>query len=276
MSETVVAPLFVPATRLERLTKAAESGADAIIIDLEDAVAAKDKVAARAALATAILPDLPIILRVNGATTPWHEEDLRAAAAGRFAAVMLPKSEDAATIATMAAGLGDGLAILALVETARGLAHLGDVATAPGVRRLVFGSVDFSSDLGCAHEPEPLLFARTQIVLASRVAGLAAPLDGVTLAVDDVAAVEADARRAVALGFSGKLCIHPRQVAPAFRGFSPSAAELAWAETVLSAEEGGAVAVGGTMIDAPVRRRAEQIARRGALLARLGVTGPSR
>jgi citrate lyase subunit beta/citryl-CoA lyase len=272
--DTVVAPLFVPATRLDRLSKAAQSGADAIIIDLEDAVAAKDKVAARDALTTAELPPLPVILRINGAGTAWFEDDLRMTAVGRFAAVMLPKSENAATIAGMGAYLGAGLAVLALVETARGIANLGEIVAAPGVRRLVFGSVDFSADIGCAHEPESLLFARAQIVLAARLGGLAAPIDGVTLAVDDEAAAEIDARRAAALGFSGKLCIHPRQVAPVLRGFSPAPAELAWAEEVLAASSDGAVAVGGTMIDAPVRRRAEQIVHRGRLLGRPAATPP--
>lgn len=261
---TITAPLFVPASRPERVAKAAASGADAIIIDLEDAVAPADKQAARDALAGLALPDFPVILRINAIGTPWHEGDLALAARIGLAGIMLPKSEDAAQ--TQVAHQAAGHAVLALVETARGIANLPAIAAAPGVARLVFGSVDFSADIGCAHEPEPLLLARSQMVLASRVAGLAAPIDGVTLAIEDEAAVEAaveaDARRAVSLGFSGKLCIHPRQVAPVLRGFAPSAAEVEWAARVVAADRGGAAMVDGAMIDPPVRMRAEQILRR--------------
>lgn len=260
----IVAPLFVPATRLERVAKAATSGADAVIIDLEDAVAPQEKDAARQALASFALPDLPVILRINAVGTPWHQNDLELAAKSGFAGIMLPKSEDAAQIAAVRQGTGES-PVLALVETARGIAGLSAIASVEGVARLVFGSVDFSADIGCAHEPEPLLFARTQMVIASRVAGLAAPIDGVTLVLDDEAAIEADARRAVSLGFSGKLCIHPRQVAAVLRGFTPSAPEAEWATKVLAAAGGGAAAVDGVMIDAPVRRRAEQILRRASL-----------
>lgn len=257
---TITAPLFVPASRPERVAKAAASGADAIIIDLEDAVAPADKQAARDALAGLALPDFPVILRINAIGTPWHEGDLALAARIGLAGIMLPKSEDAAQ--TQVVHQAAGHAVLALVETARGIANLPAIAAAPGVARLVFGSVDFSADIGCAHEPEPLLLARLQMVLASRVAGLAAPIDGVTLAIEDEAAVEADARRAVSLGFSGKLCIHPRQVAPVLRGFAPSAAEVEWAARVVAADRGGAAMVDGAMIDPPVRMRAEQILRR--------------
>lgn len=264
----IVAPLFVPATRLERVAKAAASGADALIIDLEDAVAPAEKVAAREALGGFALPDLPVILRINGAGAPWHEGDLALAAKAGFSGVMLPKSEDAATLAAVHRAVG-GKPLLALVETVRGIASLPTIAAAPGVSRLVFGSVDFSADLGCAHEWEALLLARAQLVLASRVAGLAAPVDGVTLAIDDTQAIEADAKRAAALGFAAKLCIHPRQIAPVLRGFSPSPQEAAWAARVLAAAGEGAAAVEGVMIDAPVRLRAGQILRRASLIDKL-------
>ena len=266
--ETAVAPLFVPASRLDRIEKAATSGADALIIDLEDAVAEADKVAARAALAAFALPALPVMLRVNGVGTPWHEEDLAMASSKEFAAIMLPKAEETAALATVRAR--SGLPIVALVETAQGMARLDGIAGSPGVLRIAFGSVDFSADLGCAHDWESMLLARSGIVLASRVAGKAAPFDGVTLAIGDDAAAQEDARRAMALGFSGKLCIHPRQIAPVLRGFSPSSSELAWADKVLSTSADGAVAVDGGMIDAPVRRRAEQIRRRAELTSNLG------
>jgi citrate lyase subunit beta/citryl-CoA lyase len=269
---TIVAPLFVPATRLDRIGKAAASGADAIIVDLEDAVADKDKPAARAMLANVEFPPLPVILRINGALTPWHADDCAVAASLHLAAVMLPKSENAAGVAAVAETLGGNTPLIALVETARGLANLDAICGVSGVGRLAFGSVDFSADIGCAHRPESLLFARSQIVLASRLADLPGPLDGVTLAIDDEAAAEADARGAAALGFSGKLCIHPRQIAPVVRGFSPSAVEAAWADRVLGAPEGGAASIDGIMIDAPVRRRAEQIRRRSDLMKTMAMS----
>jgi citrate lyase subunit beta/citryl-CoA lyase len=146
-----------------------------------------------------------------------------------------------------------------LVETARGLAACRDIACAAGVTRLAFGSIDYAADLGMAHVRDALLIARAEIVLASRLAGLPAPIDGVTTAIDDDETIADDARYAAALGFGGKLCIHPRQIPPVRRGFAPSDAELAWARRIIVAPEGGAVSVDGTMVDAPVRLRARQI-----------------
>ena len=132
MVTAIRAPLFVPANRPERFAKAAASGADAVILDLEDAVAADAKDAARAALATDFT-DLPVIVRINAIGTPWHADDLAAVARLRPAAVMLPKAEDADRVASVAAQTG--LPVIALVETARGLAHARAIAAAPGVAR---------------------------------------------------------------------------------------------------------------------------------------------
>ena len=123
---------------------------------------------------------------------------------------------------------------------------------------LAFGSIDFCADLGCAHTRAALSAARCEIVLASRLAGIGAPLDGVTTAIDDAAAIESDARHARELGFGGKLLIHPRQVAPALAGLMPDAAEIEWARRVVAAAD-GASRVDGAMVDAPVRLRAEAI-----------------
>jgi citrate lyase subunit beta/citryl-CoA lyase len=106
---------------------------------------------------------------------------------------------------------------------------------------------------------EALLGARSEIVLASRLAGLPRPIDGVTTAIADETLIEDDARYAHALGFGGKLCIHPKQIAAARRGFAPSADEIAWAKTVIAAPGAGAVSTGGIMVDAPVRLRVRQI-----------------
>lgn len=251
-----VAPLFVPGNRPERFAKAAASGADCVIIDLEDAVAPEDKAMAREAAARARPEGVPLLVRVNAAGTPWHGEDLAALAASP-AGIILPKAEETSALAVIRAAIGPGRALVALVESARGLAAARDLARAS--TRLAFGSIDFAADLGCAHTREALLAARSELVLASRLAGIAAPLDGVTAAIGDDALTEADSRHAADLGFGGKLLIHPRQVAAALRGFAPSSAEVEWARSVLAAGGAGAVAVDGMMIDAPVRIRAERI-----------------
>ena len=156
---------------------------------------------------------------------------------------------------------------MALIETARGFANRDEIATHPAVQRLAFGSIEFQLDLGIAGGGEALLMFRSGLVLASRLAGLPAPLDGVTVEVADLQPVAADAARARQLGFGGKLCIHPSQVGPVNAAFSPSAAELEWAQRVVAACEaaaGAAVAVDGKMVDKPVLLRAQ------AILARQG------
>ena len=246
------APLFVPANRPERFTKAAQSGADAVILDLEDAVAVDAKDAARAALA-ADFTDLPIIVRINSHGTPWHDEDVRAVATLPIAGIMLPKSEDAATVATVANAAGHG--VVALIESARGMANARQIAAAEGVLRLAFGSVDYCADLACAHLRDVLLPARSELVLASRLAGIAAPIDGVTVQLDDLAISHDDAAHARALGMTGKLCIHPKQIETIKRAFAPSEAEIEWAQRVLASGD-GAVSLDGAMVDEPVRIRA--------------------
>jgi citrate lyase subunit beta/citryl-CoA lyase len=152
---------------------------------------------------------------------------------------------------------------MALIESARGLVAARAIALASA--RLAFGSIDFAADLGCAHGREALLAARLELVIASRLAGIAPPIDGVTDAVRDPDQVRADATHAAALGFGGKLLIHPAQIAPARAGFQPNAEEIAWAERVLAAGD-GAVTVDGALVDAPVRIRAKQIRRRAGAI----------
>ncbi len=259
--------LFVPGDRPERIGKARASGADAIIVDLEDAVAPANKVAARDAVAGALDATAPVVLRVNGADTAWFADDARLAVHPGVAAVMLPKAVAAEAVAALRSASG-GKPVLALVESAAGMANAAALAATAGVTRLVFGSIDFQLDLDIADDDLALLPFRMRLVLASRVAGLPAPVDGVTTALDDEARIEAEARRARSLGFGAKLCIHPKQVAIVNGAFSPSAAELAWAQRVVDAAAaagGAAVAVDGRMVDAPVLARARRLlaARRG-------------
>ncbi|WP_300042698.1 CoA ester lyase [uncultured Paracoccus sp.] len=256
MVTQIRSPLFVPANRPERFAKAAGSGADAVILDLEDAVAADAKDAARAALATDFT-DLPVIVRINAHGTPWHAADVAAVVALRPAGVMLPKAEVAGVIETITAASGR-LPVIALIESARGLANARAIAEARGVQRLAFGSVDYCADLGCAHLRDVLLPARSELVLASRLAGIAAPIDGVTVQLDDLSISHDDAIHARNLGMTGKLCIHPRQIAEVRRAFAPSAQEIDWAQRVLASGD-GAVSVDGAMVDEPVRIRARAI-----------------
>lgn len=253
---TPVAPLFVPADRPERFAKAAASGADAVILDLEDAVAPDRKGAARAALACDFT-DKPVIVRVNALGTPWHDDDMAAVARLPFAAIMLPKAEVAAEIAALA----ERTPVIALVETARGMGCVREIAMHGRASILALGTVDYVADLGCAHTRDALLAARSEIVLASRLGGLAAPIDGVTLDVRDAAAARDDARHARRMGFAGKLAIHPAQVPAILEGMAPDAAERAWARRVLDSGE-GAVALDGMMVDEPVRMRARTILQR--------------
>lgn len=257
MPDVIRAPLFVPADRSELFAKAPRSGADAIILDLEDAVSRDNKDAARAAL-RCDFTDLPIIVRINPPGTPWHDADLAAVAALPVAGLMLPKSEDPALLANLAGTLGPDTSLLALIESAAGLAAARAIAAVPGVTHLVFGSIDFCADIGAAHQREVLLPTRSELVLAARLAGISAPIDGVTARLDDLADTHSDAAHARALGMSGKLCIHPRQVAEVKRAFAPSEDEIRWAERVLASGD-GATTVDGAMVDEPVRLRARAI-----------------
>lgn len=254
--------LFVPGNRPDRFAKAINCGADAVIVDLEDAVAPDAKGAAREGLCAArseVLWPIPLIVRVNAATTTWHKRDMAAIAGLGITKIMLPKAETSAEICAVRDQLGPGSEVIALVETARGLEAAEELARAAD--RLAFGSIDFAVDMGCAHLHRVLLPARSRIVLATRLCGAAAPLDGVTLDVKDGAAVEGDARHARDLGFGGKLLIHPEQVKPARRGLAPSSSDLARARRIVAHanEDGSAQSLDGQMVDAPVLAWAHRI-----------------
>jgi citrate lyase subunit beta/citryl-CoA lyase len=259
--------LFVPGNRPERFAKACAAGADAVIVDLEDAVPRSDKLAARKALVDWLSPAHPVLVRINSADSEWFRDDLAVCGLPGVAGVVLPKAERTDDLAAVAAA--GAPAILPLIESARGMWNGAGLAGAPRVQRLLFGAIDFSFDLGISEGYEQLLAFRSQLVLTSRVAGIAAPVDGVTVDLDDPARVREDAGRARALGFGGKLCIHPKQVAPVNAAFAPSSAELAWAARVMAAADvdGAAVAVDGKMVDRPViliaRQMLDDAARRG-------------
>jgi citrate lyase subunit beta/citryl-CoA lyase len=246
--------LFVPGDRPDRFAKAAASGADAIICDLEDAVAPEGKAEARAQVA-AWVAEHPAIVRVNAADSPWYDEDLIALAGARgLLAVILPKAEAVESTVDL---LSPGVGLFALIESARGVRDADTIAETPGVRRLLFGNLDFGLDADIAAtgpEESELLYARSRLVVASRAAGLAAPVDGVCADLDDPSAIAESARRARHLGFGGKFCLHPKQVDAVNTAFSPTEAELAWARRVIDVaadSAGKAVRVDREMIDKP-------------------------
>jgi citrate lyase subunit beta/citryl-CoA lyase len=254
--------LFVPADRPDRYAKALGSGADEVIVDLEDAVAAERKATARDSLRTWLATaTAPVLVRVNGVESEWFDEDLALCAYASVGGIMLPKAESAVGVARVV-DVARGKRVLPLIETARGIDAARELAAVRGVDRLAFGNLDFMIDMGIEDTHDALLHFRSQLVLASRLAGCLPPVDGVTTSFDDLQAVAADATRARALGFGGKLCIHPRQVKPINRAFTPDARTRAWARRVVEAIErsgGAAVAVDGKMVDRPVLLRAQRI-----------------
>lgn len=257
--------LFVPGDRPERFDKAVAAGADVTVLDLEDAVKPGQKDAARRAIRDWLSAGGRAALRVNGIGTEWHDEDARLLALPGVTLAMLPKAEDAAALDGFVARLPPGLPVTPLIETAQGILEAPALARVKTVRQLAFGSVDFQLDAGIEGDGEELLFARSQLVLASAAAGISAPVDGVTLALDDAERLTVETRRARRLGFGGKLCIHPRQVAIVHQAFAPDPAEAERARAIVAAAdtaEAGAIALDGTLIDGPIVERARRLLER--------------
>ncbi|WP_353234025.1 CoA ester lyase [Diaphorobacter ruginosibacter] len=253
--------LFVPGDRPERFAKAASSGAHDIILDLEDAVGMDAKPHAREQVREWLgASGARALVRINAAATPWFDEDLRMIQSLPDAAVMLPKA-DVRSLSHVADALR-GRRIVALLETVAAYLDLRALCGIAGVEQLAFGSVDFATESGIADEDHALDAVRTRIVLESLGAGLLPPIDGVSVNFSDPEQIAREARRSRQLGFGGKLCIHPAQVAPVNAAFAPSAAELDWARRVLAAFEasaGAATSLDGKMIDKPLVDKARRI-----------------
>ncbi|GAB4056806.1 CoA ester lyase [Uliginosibacterium sediminicola] len=263
--------LFVPGNRPERFDKALASAAGAVIIDLEDAVAPADKAAARSALAhwlsTHDEARARLCVRINDCRSADFRADLDCLAALDLHRLMLPKAESADDLMAVIARLGTDIQVIPLIETARGVQQLMQIAAAPCVQRLAFGTLDYAADLELSGDPRGLLYPASQIAIASRCAGIGTPIAGVTAALQDPAALAEDIALARACGFGAKLCIHPAQLEPTHSAFRPSADELAWAQRVIAAasDSKGAVQLDGKMIDPPVLRKAQAIVDRASL-----------
>src|SRR5258708_3265601 len=265
-SEVARSYLYVPGNRPDRFDKAGTAGADAVIVDLEDAVPPVEKDSARAALVSWLSPDKTVLVRVNAAGSEWFGRDLAACEAAGVTGVILPKAEiiDDAVVSLCRR---KRIALFPLIETAVGMAQAEAVAATPCVQRLMFGTIDFQFELGIDGDGDELLAFRSRLVLASRLAGIQSPVDGPCTSWEDQALLMAVSQRARKPGFGGKLCIHPKQVATVNAAFSPDDAQIAWARKVLDAAQrsgGAAVAVDGRMIDRPVILKAERIARQAA------------
>ena len=273
VAEAVTA-LFVPGDRPDRYAKAAASGADLVIIDLEDAVAPDAKNAARAAVAAALSsetergpgPELRALVRINDPVSPVGARDLallvslsRRPGHG-LVGVMVPKAGSVAPLAAVIEAVR-GLPVIALIESALGVANVRPLAALPGLSRLAFGALDFALDVGADVDALTGQVARAEVVIASRAAGLEAPWESPSTSLNDTSLVETTSRAARALGFGGRLCIHPAQLAAVRAGFAPTAEEVTWARRIVGAGD-AVVRVGGEMVDRPVLERARAILRR--------------
>ncbi len=231
--------LYLPANRASAIAKARTLAADAVILDLEDAVQPDAKAQARAAAVAAALEGgwegKHLFLRVNGIGTPWHGDDMAAAQIDGFAGIVVPKVDSAAEAASLVAH-GGGRPVLAMIETPAAVLNAAAIAAVPGVAALMAGMADLAKALGCGDDAErrPLLFSLSAIVLAARAGGIAC-FDGVCTEYRNETAFRAEAAQGRMLGFDGKTLIHPSQVAPCNEIFSPSAAAIAHARAQIAA-----------------------------------------
>lgn len=253
--------LFVPATRVDRVDKALNGDAHAVIVDLEDGVSDNEKSTARNML-EAWSSRREYLLRINSVDSQFVSDDLaKLSDLEGLCGVVLAKVESPDQVEFVLSHLPRRIPLLALIETASGLLAAPQIARS-GVDRLLFGSADYLTDVGVTSGPEVLRYPRACLVVASAAAGLAAPIDGPTLVLRDVQAVQADANEAKLIGLGGKLCIHPVQVAAVNAVFELTKEETEWARRVVSAWENRSSAVfqlDGAMIDAPILRRAQRM-----------------
>jgi len=271
--------LFTPADDPKKCLKAMTCGADAVALDLEDAVAYSRKEAARECLREILRrpPPVTLLVRINPAVSSYILDDLKTVIGLPVDGLMLAKTESALDVLKVGwllglleekAGLPPGkIRLLPFIESPGGILGAAEIASAPRVRALAFGGVDFSQDLGLRYpaESEGLLGARSQLVLASRAAGIDPPLDTVFPVLKDTDRLIKEAETARRLGFQGKLVIHPAQVDPVNRLFTPGPEEIEYAKRVVAAfdraEQSGTavIQVDGKMVEYPIFRRSKEL-----------------
>lgn len=267
MQKVLRSVLFVPGSRPERYAKALAVGADAVIIDLEDAVEAEAKDQAREHIAAFARehPDTRFLVRSNAADTPWFEADMAMCREhDGIVGVMLPKAESVEQLQRVRELTGKP--IIPLVESAKGVLVLDQLAAVEGVERLAFGYLDMMLDVGTrpdTHGARLMLdHIRCRMLLASAAAGIQPPLDGVHPDFRDTETLSSIGIQVRDMGFAGVLCIHPAQVAAIHAAFAPSKKELDWAQRVVAEFErtgSSAFQLDGKMVDAPVIERARRI-----------------
>ncbi|WP_404366815.1 HpcH/HpaI aldolase/citrate lyase family protein [Sphingomonas sp. MMS24-J45] len=263
--------LFMPASNARAIEKARGLGCDAVILDLEDAVAPEVKGAARVQAVAAAreggFGERLLVLRVNALDAEWGREDCTAAIGAGFDAVLLPKVSHPEDLIAARAIVGD-LPLWAMIETCAAMLALPSIAAAPGLACLIAGTNDLAKDMRCTPGADrlPLLPHLTAMVTAARAHGLIA-LDGVSNVLADTPALAAECAQGAAFGFDGKTLIHPAQIAPANRAFAPSADRVAWAEAVVAAfadpvnADKGAIRIGGEMVERLHLAEADRILR---------------
>lgn len=260
--------LVVPGHRPDRFDKAANSGADAIMLDLEDSVGPERKPEARKNIDTWLAERGEVVVRINGVDTRWHNDDV-AMVREHGCPVMLPKTTTHEQVDAVISALGEGAYVIPALETASGVLNARSICSANGVVRVIFGNADFASDLGVKPDDwEALSYARSHIVLASAACELPPPFDGVTVSINDNELLADDAQRAVAAGFTGKACLHPRQVPLVNRAFSPSPDDVQWARSVLAQRGDGSVrTLNGQVVGEPMVKRAQRLLSRVSIPA---------
>lgn len=258
-------PLFVPATRAHLIPKALASGADAVIVDLEDAVAIERKNEARGALAEFLTsqPHIRVYVRINTPASGELDADLELCRqTPGIAGIVAPKAESRGALERVASL---GKPVWPLLETPAGILALGELTRVHGVERYSFGALDFAFEAGITPDSDGgralLDHARHQLLIHSHAAGLVPPLESVFPNFKDADRLFKMARRASDMGFGGMLCIHPSQISTVQKAFLPSEDELGWAQRVIDASRHGEAAfqIDGQMVDAPVLARARRI-----------------
>src|SRR3954469_4264089 len=252
--------LFAPGHSAKLLGRVFEAGADAVMLDLEDAVPPEAKETARRLVAD-VLSKHDAWVRVNAARTALCEADLAAVADPAYG-VRIPKVESADDVAWVAER-APGTPSISAIESARGVLAAADIAAVPGVRHLAMGGVDLARDLNAGSGNLQTLHVRSHLVVASRAAGIGAPIDSVYPHLDDEAGLREQAQFACSLGFFGKAAIHPRQLSVLHEVFTPTAEQITWAHEVLAAFKavGGAALQlpSGEFVDLPVADRAHRV-----------------
>lgn len=276
--------LFAPGNHARRVEKALTLPADAVILDLEDAVAVSEKPATRDLVVKAFAQTRHgrLYVRVNAYATEWCHEDIVAIVRSGLDGIILPKVESADQLRSADWLLSNlererglpagGIDLIPIIETALGVSNIGAIAgSGSRTKRLAFGAGDYTLDLGMvwSRDEMELLPARSAVVMASRAAGIDPPLDTVWADLRDAEGFARSAERAAALGFQGKMCIHPDQIAVTNTAFSPSEQQLSWAKRVMAAfdeaETKGlaSIQLDGQFIDYPIVQRARQVVARG-------------